>query len=93
MESLSIYYQANFLFCFLFLTGKKPNPVCMGLPGGVSKFCGRIYGIQREGDHFRACLALELRALDDIEAALRVSCFTFGPQGVKVSTLLVSLII
>lgn len=65
------------------LAGKRPNPVCMPLPGGVSKFCGRVYGITRDGDHFKACLALELRSLEDLEAALRVSCFRFGPEGVK----------
>ncbi|KAL1130195.1 hypothetical protein AAG570_013133 [Ranatra chinensis] len=66
------------------LSGRKPRPVCMSLPGGISKFCGRIYGIERLGDRqFKACLALELRALDDVEAALRVSCFNFGPQGIK----------
>lgn len=56
----------------------------MGLPGGISKFCGRIYGISRDGDQMRACLGLELRALDDVEAALRVSCFKFGPKGINV---------
>ncbi|KAJ9595535.1 hypothetical protein L9F63_013300 [Diploptera punctata] len=65
------------------ITGKKPKPVCMPLPGGISKFCGRVYGISREGEKFKACLGLELRALDDLEAALRVSCFKFGPQGVN----------
>ncbi|XP_014277844.1 dentin sialophosphoprotein [Halyomorpha halys] len=65
------------------LAGKRPNPVCMPLPGGVSKFCGRVYGITRDGEHFKACLALELRSLEDLEAALRVSCFRFGPEGVK----------
>jgi len=66
------------------ISGKKPKPVCMSLPGGISKFCGRVYGISRDGDQFKACLGLELRALDDVEAALRVSCFRFGPQGMKV---------
>ncbi|KAF6216998.1 hypothetical protein GE061_001350 [Apolygus lucorum] len=65
------------------LNGKKPRPVCVGLPGAETKFCGRIYGIQRVGDQFKACLALEMRSLDEIEAALRVSCFKFGPDGVK----------
>lgn len=68
------------------ISGKKPKPVCMSLPGGISKFCGRVYGISREGDQFKACLGLELRAFDDVEAALRVSCFRFGPQGMKVDT-------
>ncbi|XP_050433186.1 LOW QUALITY PROTEIN: dentin sialophosphoprotein [Adelges cooleyi] len=66
------------------ISGRKPKPVCMNLPGGISKFCGRVYGISRDGDQFKACLGLELRALDDVEAALRVSCFRFGPQGMKV---------
>ncbi|XP_018911972.2 LOW QUALITY PROTEIN: uncharacterized protein [Bemisia tabaci] len=66
------------------IQGKKPKPVCMSLPGGISKFCGRVYGISREKDQFKACLGLELRALDDVEAALRVSCFRFGPQGLNV---------
>ncbi|XP_065202640.1 dentin sialophosphoprotein-like [Planococcus citri] len=66
------------------ISGKKPRPICMGLPGGISKFCGRIYGISRDGDQIRACLGLELRALDDVEAALRVSCFKFGPKGINV---------
>ncbi|XP_026682012.1 uncharacterized protein LOC103512846, partial [Diaphorina citri] len=65
------------------ISGKKPKPVCMGLPGGISKFCGRVYGISKEKDQFKACLGLELRALDDVEAALRVSCFKFGPQGLN----------
>lgn len=65
------------------VSGRKPKPVCMALPGGISQFCGRIYGISRQGEEFKACLGLELRALDDIEAALRVSCFKFGPKGVN----------
>lgn len=56
----------------------------MSMPGGISKFCGRLYSIKKEGDQFKACLGLELRALDDVEAALRVSCFKFGPNGVNV---------
>ncbi|KAB0800872.1 hypothetical protein PPYR_05226 [Photinus pyralis] len=66
------------------ISGRKPKPICMQLPGGVSKFCGRVYGITREGEDFKACLGLELRALQDIEASLRVSCFRFGPKGLKV---------
>ncbi|KAL1449024.1 hypothetical protein WDU94_000266 [Cyamophila willieti] len=65
------------------ISAKRPKPVCMGLPGGISKFCGRVYGISKEKDQFKACLGLELRALDDVEAALRVSCFKFGPQGLN----------
>lgn len=56
----------------------------MPLPGGVSKFCGRVYNIGRQGEDFNACLGLELKALKDVEAALRVSCFKFGPQGLRV---------
>jgi hypothetical protein len=74
--------QNNYNFLFS-PAGKKPKPVCMGLPGGISKFCGRVYGISKEKDQFKACLGLELRALDDVEAALRVSCFKFGPQGLN----------
>lgn len=54
----------------------------MNLPGGFSQFCGRVYGISRQGETFRACLGLELRALADLEASLRVSCFRFSPTGV-----------
>lgn len=56
----------------------------MPLPGGVSKFCGRVYNIGRKGADFNACLGLELRALEDVEAAVRVACFRFGPQGLRV---------
>lgn len=54
----------------------------MPLPGGVSKFCGRVYNIARVGEEFRACLGLELQAKRTVEAAVRVSCFIFGPRGV-----------
>lgn len=54
----------------------------MPLPGGVSKFCGRVYNIARVGEEFRACLGLELQAKRTVEAAVRVSCFKFGPRGV-----------
>lgn len=30
-------------------------------------------------------MALELRAEDEVEAALRVSCFQFGPKGLAVA--------
>ncbi|XP_033214981.1 uncharacterized protein LOC117171617 isoform X2 [Belonocnema kinseyi] len=64
--------------------GKNPQPVCVPLPGGFSKFCGRIYSIKREADnHFKACLGLELQSATDLEASLRVSCFRFGPDGLK----------
>lgn len=58
----------------------------MPLPGGFNRFCGRIYGINRRNDdHFKACLGLELRADNEIEAVLRVSCFKFGPRGLSVT--------
>lgn len=38
-------------------------------------------GISRQEENFKACLGLELRADDDVEASLRVSCFQFGPKG------------
>ncbi|CAG4979560.1 unnamed protein product [Parnassius apollo] len=65
------------------LSSRKPSPVCMPLPGGISKFCGRVYNIARSGEEFRACLGLELQSKNTIEAALRVSCFKFGPRGVS----------
>ncbi|XP_053612001.1 uncharacterized protein LOC128676084 [Plodia interpunctella] len=64
------------------LSSKKPSPVCMPLPGGISKFCGRVYNIARAGEEFRACLGLELQSKSAVEAAVRVSCFKFGPRGV-----------
>lgn len=67
------------------ISGRKARPVCLGLPGGFSQFCGRVYGINREADDFQACLGLELRAEDEVEAALRVSCFKFGPKGLKMT--------
>lgn len=36
-------------------------------------------------DNFKACLGLELRADDEIEASMRVSCFKFGPEGLRVA--------
>lgn len=56
----------------------------MPLPGGFTNFCGRIYGISKKNEDFKACLGLELRADEEVEAALRVSCFSFGPKGLKV---------
>lgn len=67
------------------ISGRKARPVCLNLPGGFSQFCGRIYGISRESDDFEACLGLELRAEEEVEAALRVSCFKFGPRGLKMT--------
>lgn len=54
----------------------------MPLPGGISKFCGRVYNIARAGEDFRACLGLELQSKSTVEAAVRVSCFKFGSKGV-----------
>lgn len=65
-------------------TGRKETPVCLPLPGGFTNFCGRIYGISKKNEDFKACLGLELRADEEVEAALRVSCFSFGPRGLKV---------
>ncbi|XP_017890930.2 mitotic apparatus protein p62-like [Ceratina calcarata] len=66
------------------VSGKNPKPVCVPLPGGFTKFCGRVYSIKRENkDHFKACLGLELQSSTELEASLRVSCFRFGPDGLK----------
>ncbi|CAK1601795.1 unnamed protein product [Parnassius mnemosyne] len=65
------------------LSSRKSSPVCMPLPGGISKFCGRVYNIAKSGEEFRACLGLELQSKNTIEAALRVSCFKFGSRGVS----------
>ncbi|KAL2729980.1 putative WRKY transcription factor protein 1 isoform X1 [Vespula maculifrons] len=66
------------------VNGKNPKPVCVPLPGGFSKFCGRVYSIKRDVDnHFKACLGLELQSSTELEASLRVSCFRFGPDGLK----------
>ncbi|XP_055585930.1 uncharacterized protein LOC129738697 isoform X2 [Uranotaenia lowii] len=68
------------------ISGRKATPVCMPLPGGFNRFCGRIYSISRRSDdHFKACLGLELRADNEVEAVLRVSCFKFGPRGLSVT--------
>ncbi|XP_022117547.2 eisosome protein SEG2 [Pieris rapae] len=64
------------------VASRKPSPVCMPLPGGISKFCGRVYNIAKAGEDFRACLGLELQSKSTVEAAVRVSCFKFGPKGV-----------
>ncbi|XP_076675928.1 uncharacterized protein LOC143373035 isoform X2 [Andrena cerasifolii] len=66
------------------VNGKSPKPVCVPLPGGFTKFCGRLYSIQRDAkNHFKACLGLELQSSTELEASLRVSCFRFGPDGLK----------
>ncbi|KAI8438264.1 hypothetical protein MSG28_010859, partial [Choristoneura fumiferana] len=48
------------------LSSRKPTPVCMPLPGGISKFCGRVYNIARAGEEFRACLG---DVANDVESA------------------------
>lgn len=63
------------------IDSKRSTPICVPLPGGFNRFCGRVYGISREKENFKACLGLELRADDEVEASLRVSCFQFGPRG------------
>ncbi|KAK1131338.1 hypothetical protein K0M31_017625 [Melipona bicolor] len=66
------------------VNGRNPRPVCVPLPGGFTKFCGRIYSIKRDAkNHFKACLGLELQSATELEASLRVSCFRFGPDGLK----------
>lgn len=63
------------------IDSRRTTPICVPLPGGYNRFCGRVYGISRENENFKACLGLELRADDEVEASLRVSCFQFGPRG------------
>ncbi|XP_065363913.1 uncharacterized protein LOC135957155 [Calliphora vicina] len=70
------------------VSSKKSRPICVGLPGGYSQFCGRVYGLSKEKkakESFKACLGFELRADEEVEAALRVSCFKFGPEGLRVA--------
>ncbi|XP_016996975.3 nucleolar protein dao-5 [Drosophila takahashii] len=69
------------------ISSKRARPICVGLPGGYSQFCGKVYGLSRAKDSkdFKACLAFELRADDEVEASLRVSCFKFGPEGLRVA--------
>jgi len=68
------------------ISSKRARPICVGLPGGYSQFCGKVYGLSRAKDSkdFKACLAFELRADEEVEASLRVSCFKFGPEGLRV---------
>lgn len=54
----------------------------MPLPGGISKFCGRVYNIARTGEDFRACLGFELHAKSTVESTVRVACFKLGPRGI-----------
>ncbi|KAH8244986.1 hypothetical protein KR032_003487 [Drosophila birchii] len=69
------------------ISSKRARPICVGLPGGYSQFCGRVYGLSRskESKDFKACLAFELRSDEEVEASLRVSCFKFGPEGLRVA--------
>lgn len=78
--SISIKY-GDFVLASRQIDGRKATPICVPLPGGFNRFCGRVYGVSRKDENFRACLGLELRADDDVEASLRVSCFEFGPRG------------
>ncbi|KAI8033351.1 hypothetical protein M5D96_013877 [Drosophila gunungcola] len=56
------------------ISSKRARPIC-------------VYGLSRSKDakDFKACLAFELRADDEVEASLRVSCFKFGPEGLRVA--------
>lgn len=78
--SVSIKY-GDFVLASRQIDSRRTTPICVPLPGGYNRFCGRVYGISRENDNFKACLGLELRADDEVEASLRVSCFEFGPRG------------
>jgi Domain of unknown function (DUF4773) len=61
----------NQLLASRVISGSKTTPICLPLPGGFSRFCARIYGITRRSNDFKACLGLELRADNEVEAALR----------------------
>uniref|UniRef100_A0A182MQK7 DUF4773 domain-containing protein n=1 Tax=Anopheles culicifacies TaxID=139723 RepID=A0A182MQK7_9DIPT len=53
------------------ISARRATPVCLPLPGGYNRFCGRVYGISRKANEgFKACLGLELRADDEVEAVL-----------------------
>lgn len=78
--SVQIKY-GDFVLASRQIDSRKTTPICMPLPGGYNRFCGRVYGISRQDENFKACLGLELRADDEVEASLRVSCFQFGPRG------------
>ncbi|CAD6201217.1 GSCOCG00000022001-RA-CDS [Cotesia congregata] len=86
-EKDNLEFQLSFgdnLLSSTVVNGKKSRTICVPMPGGFSKFCGRIYSIQRTSDsNFKACLGLELQSSYEVEASLRVSCFSFGPEGVK----------
>ncbi|XP_014217298.1 dentin sialophosphoprotein-like [Copidosoma floridanum] len=64
--------------------GKNPKQVCATMPGKYTKVCGSIYSIKRESNsHFKACLGLELKTNGKTDARMSVSCFRFGPDGIK----------
>ncbi|EDW66426.1 uncharacterized protein [Drosophila virilis] len=67
------------------ISSKRARPICVSMPGGYSKFCGRVYGLSRAKENFKACLAFELRAEDEVEAQLPISCFKFGAEGLRVA--------
>ncbi|XP_030079967.1 protein bfr2 [Drosophila hydei] len=67
------------------ISSKRARPICVGMPGGYSKFCGRVYGLSRAQENFKACLAFELRSEDELEAQLPISCFKFGSEGLRVA--------
>ncbi|ALC48235.1 CG15239, partial [Drosophila busckii] len=67
------------------ISAKRARPICVGMPGGYSKFCGRVYGLSRAQENFKACLAFELHAEDEVEAQLPISCFKFGQEGLRVA--------
>ncbi|KAH8415423.1 hypothetical protein KR222_011116 [Zaprionus bogoriensis] len=67
------------------ISSKRARPICVSMPGGYSKFCGRVYGLSQAKENFKACLAFELRADDEVEAQLPISCFKFGAEGLRVA--------
>ncbi|KAM8719793.1 hypothetical protein ACLKA7_005938 [Drosophila subpalustris] len=67
------------------ISSKRARPICVSMPGGYSKFCGRVYGLSQAKENFKACLAFELRAEDEVEAQLPISCFKFGAEGLRVA--------
>lgn len=67
------------------ISSKRARPICVSMPGGYSKFCGRVYGLSQAKENFKACLAFELRSDDEVEAQLPVSCFKFGQEGLRVA--------
>ncbi|XP_055912947.1 uncharacterized protein LOC129946698 [Eupeodes corollae] len=82
--SVSIKY-GDLVLATRTISGKKAKPICVSLPGGFSKFCGRVYGLSKGKEDFKACLGLELRSEEEVEASMRVSCFKFGAKGLQVA--------